>query len=166
MWTIRPDRESQGSLLPWTVTVLFIYSFRKVIFIACLSVSGTGFLCSRTALRSEDFKTRSLRRVSSALEVLDPPGCLRGEGDQENQPALGPFFSCPCLTHRCTVFSSFSFHPPSQEPFHNDLPTVISLLKAMTLGSWREAGRAGIEPSALWVLWYIGVHLHWGHFVL
>lgn len=50
--------------------------------------------------------------------------------------------SCPCLTAEALL--SLFFHCLQQEPFHNDLPTVISLLKAAALG----AGRGGvcIEP--------------------
>ena len=46
----------------------------------------------------------------------------------------------PLSDRGSTAFSLFSFHRLQREPFHNDLPTVISLLKAVALGSGQEAG--------------------------
>lgn len=67
------------------------------------------------------------------------------------------------MTHRSTVFFSCSFHPPQQEPFHV-LPTVVSFLKVRTLESRDGVGWSSLVSCELRPLWFVGVHLYWGHF--
>lgn len=70
----------------------------------------------------------------------------------------GKSASCPCLTAEALL--SLFFHCLQQEPFHNDLPTVISLLKAVALGSRQEVG---CVSSSLWLLVLcVRICLHWG----
>lgn len=152
MRTICPDTVTQKHLF-WTLSVLFV---RQGCFLACpCEREAGGVLCFRTTISVRLFFFFLMGSLEE--DLLSNEGVrhfwLSGWGGARKISLL------PLSDRRSTAFSLF-FHCLQQEPFHNDLPTVISLLKAVALGSGQEVG---CVSSSLWLLVLcVSICLPWG----